>query len=247
MRSPYTLTRTLAMAFVVMVSLSSCQEFFTSSFATVLARDSYPIPADMSVEDASALLDEAMLNGDADMAAALVTPLYAAASAETPGTAAYDEAALALTSAVILSSGVAPAATEIGLAFASFDMSDPLFPTAEQIDEALAPIEAISMTDEESDALMMVAADPPTGLSAADAYVAALALVSDEFTDAGIVIADLTSLDELLDEATPPAGVNPAVITAALSLLEYAQDLETLEGTSSLLGDILAGFDFVAP
>ncbi len=238
---------TLVIAFLAIASLSTCQQFSTSSLATVLARDSYPIPADMSVADASALLDEAMLNGDADMAAALVTPLYAAASAATPGTAAYDEAASALASAVILSSGVAPAATEIGLAFASFDTSDPLFPTEEQLAEALAPIETITLTDEEADALMMIAADPPADLSAADAYVAALALVSDEFTDAGIVLSDLTSLDELLDDTSPPAGVDAATITAALSLLSYAQDLETAEGTSSMLGDLLSGFDFVAP
>jgi hypothetical protein len=237
MRVPNRLTRTLSMAFLVVVSLSSCQEFFTTSFATALARDSYPIPADMSVADASALLDQAMLNGDANMAAALVTPLYAAASAATPGTAAYDEAASALASAVILSSGVAPAATSIGLAFASIDLSSP---TPAQIAEALAPIETVSLTDDETAALIMIAANPPAGLSADDAYVAALALASDAFTDAGVSISSLASFDELLDVGSLPIGVDANAINAALALLTYAQGL----GTSSLLGDILNDLQF---
>jgi len=211
-RGSYRLTGTLVMAFAVIASLVSCQEFFTTSFATVLARDSYPIPADMSVADASALLDQAMLNGDAGMAAALVTPLYAAAFAAstTPASAAYQEAASALLDAAVLSSGVNTALTNV---------MDEVIAGASNIEAvAIDAIAAISLSDEAADALMLIADFPPDDLSVEDAYAAAVALLAFGAAENSIDITDwenITAGETLLLEAD-------LAVLAAIDLLEYA-------------------------
>jgi hypothetical protein len=206
----YKITRTLSMAFAVMVSLSSCQEFFTSSLATGLRRPSYNIPADMSVADASALLDEAMLNGDADMAAALVTPLYAAALAAMG--AAYEEAANALLDAAVLSSGVNAALTDV--------MNEVIAGATDIEAVAIAAIAAVSLSDEAAEGLILIADFPPADLSVEDAYAAAAALLAYG-AEANSV--DITDWENITPAETAALDADPAV-SAAIELLHFASD-----------------------
>lgn len=229
------------MTMALLVSLSSCQQFFTASLATFLARDSYTIPADLPVGDAIDLLDSAKASGDENLAAALVTPLYNVASAATPGTAAYDEAATALTQAVLLSSGVG---TAIGDVVSDLGTADFGSITAAQIDTALASVAAISLTPAETTALLMIAADPPASMSTDDAYIAALSIAVDAFGDAGVALSSLTDFSDLLDTGALPPGVDSVSINAAKALLTYAQTLDAADGTDSLLGQMLSGVNF---
>ncbi len=227
-------------ALISVFLLSTCQQFFTTSLAEVLARDSYTIPADISVADAVSLLDAAIAEGDATMAAALVPGLYAAAGAASAGSAEYNEAANALASAVVMSSGVGPVVATVATLFLSADPdADPeLF-----IAEAIASVSTVALNDAEMDALLMIADNPPEGLSADDAYTAAFALVADAFVDAEVNLADLAEFD--LD--APPAGVNQDSIDAALELLSYADGLPVDEGSSNIFADIFSSMGLSAP
>jgi len=216
--------------------LASCQQFFTSSLGKALARDSYSIPSDISVDDAVELL----AGGDADVAAALVTPLSTAVSAATPGTDAYNEAASALVTAVVLSSDASPAIFSVveDLGTESLETL-----TQDQIDAALASLMAISLTPGETAALLLVSDDAtaPEGLAPDQIYVAAFALAVDAFNDAGATQAEL---DIWLGGGALPGGVVTGTVDAAMDLLLLAQAAETASGTTSIFGQLLSGLDF---
>lgn len=99
--------RLVALSACMALCASSCQEFFTNSLASGLARSSYTIPAGISVTDAMDLLTES--GSDPQVAQALVPVLTDAVEGATPGTQAYDEAASALVTAVVTSSEVSQA------------------------------------------------------------------------------------------------------------------------------------------
>ncbi|PKL23964.1 MAG: hypothetical protein CVV47_11905 [Spirochaetae bacterium HGW-Spirochaetae-3] len=228
-----------AAALAGLVSLASCQQFFTGSLAKALARDSYTIPSDISMDDAVELL----AGGDADVAAALVSPLSAAVSAGTPGTASYDEAATALVTAVVLSSDASPAIFSIveELGTSGLDVLSP-----EQVDSAIASLMAISLTPGETAALLLVSDDAaaPSGLAPDQLYVAALTLAVDAFNDAGVAVTSYADLSILLDTGTNPAAVDDATIAGAIALLALAQAAETASGTTSIFGQLLSGMSF---
>lgn len=223
----------IAVSLAGIATLSSCQQFFTTSLASSLARDSYTIPANMTVADASALLDEALLNGDAEMAAQLVTPLLAALEAATPGTEEYNEAAAALLDAVVLSSGVGAAMTNMATTLASADLDNL---TEEDLAGAMASLSTIALSNDAEAALLLLAANPPADMSADDAYSAAIALAADSFTDAGLSIDTIDTLSE--DQITEFS--EDASMAAAVDLIGQAQDLG---GDESLFGDLLSGVD----
>ncbi len=168
----------------------------------------------MSVADASALLDQALLNGDAEMAAQLVTPLLAALGAAEVGSDAYNEAAAALLDAVVLSSGVGAAMTEVATSLASADLAN--------------------LTEDDLSGAM--ATNPPADMSADDAYSAAIALAADSFTDAEL---DINSIDTLTEEEITELSEDDSM-EAALDLLGQAQEIG---GDESLFGDLLSGVD----
>jgi hypothetical protein len=234
-RGSYRLTGTLVMAFAVIASLVSCQEFFTSSFATVLARDSYPIPDDMSVEDAIEYLE--LANGDPVIAAALVTPLYAAASSADPASDDYDEAAAALVNAVVLSSGASPAIFSIveDVGIENFESLD-----AAQIDAALATLMTISLSDEEAAALALVSGNPaPDGATPDQLFIAAFTLAIDAFNDGG---ASTTDLDTWLGGGALPGTVDSDSVDDAMDLLALAQAADP--GNASIFGQLMSSLSF---
>lgn len=231
----------VTMTMALLVSLSSCQQFFTASLAGYLARESYSIPDNLPVGDAIDLLDTAKASGDEQLAAALVTPLYNAASAATPGTAAYDEAATALTQAILLSSGVGTAIGDIVTDLGTADFGSI---TSDQITAALNSVATISLTTAETNAFLMIVADPPASMSSDDAYVAALSIAVDAFGDAGVALGSLTDFADLIDTGSLPVGVDSVSINAAIDLLTYAQALDAVDGTDSLLGQMLSGVSF---
>jgi len=216
--------------------LTTCQQFFTTSLASVLARDSYDLSG-ISVGSAVDMLATALSDGDAEMAAALVAPLLAAMTDATTA-AAYEEAANALVSAVVLSSGVGPAITAaISGILPSFEEGSE-GPTPEQMAEALGSLATISLSPTEHEGLLLIAGNPPEGMSANDAYSAAVALVADAFVSAEVELSEIGSFDT----ENLPEGVDQDSIDAALLLMTYAQDLPVEEGSDSLFADLISSF-----
>jgi len=227
----------LATALAGIFRLSTCQQFFTTSLASALARDSYTIPANITVAEATALLDAALAEGDAAMAAALVPGLFAAAEAAEAGSDAYNEAANALVSAVVLSSGVGPVVATVATLFLTVD--DEANPD-ELVSQAISAVSTIALNDNELDALLMIAEFPPEGLSADDAYTAAFALVANAYVVAGIDLANTTEFS--LDE--PPEGVDTDSLLAAEALMAYA---EGLPSNDSIFAGYFSELGLIAP
>jgi hypothetical protein len=224
----------LATVLAAIFLFSTCQQFFTTSLAKPLARDSYTIPADISVADAISLLDAAIAEGDATMAAALVPSLYAAAADAPAESAAYNEAANALVAAVVLSSGVGPAITSMATLFISTEDVE----TDAFIDSALEAISTVSLSDGERAALLLIAGNPPAEMSSADAYSVALALVADAFS---VAETDMANFEDLGDAEVDALAATPSMM-AALDLLDYASTMDPEE--SSLFGMLLLEFNF---
>ncbi len=221
-----------ALAALSLAALAACQDFFTSSWAGSLARDAYAVPADLPVADAVDLL--AQSNGDPVLAAALVTPLYNAADAATPGTDAYDEAALALVDAVLASSEVGSSLVDAMLAIPS-NYDELTVPEQEAaMDAALDAVLSIGLSPLEVTSLAMIATDPPAGMEAEAAYAAAVALLAQAMEDVGVTdpTGDLSAYQAALD-------ANPAYILA-FDFIDLGVALEG--GTPSTLGDLLSGF-----
>jgi hypothetical protein len=211
----------MALALLSLAS-SSCQRIFTSSLAPFLARDGYTIPSNLSVADAAYLLSQSQ--GDPDLAAALVTPLYNAASAATPGTAAYDEAATLLAQAVTDASGIGPAITTLAV-FATIAS-----PTAEEIAEATDAVLAVSLNTAEIDALSLILANPPSDYTPAMAYTAAAALAAQALSNIGTT--DIDSVDAGALELDP----------AYLLALDFINLASTTLGGDGGLGDQLGQY-----
>ncbi|MBU0926424.1 MAG: hypothetical protein KKA67_01625 [Spirochaetes bacterium] len=227
-----------AAAFTGIMLLSACQQFFTTTLAAPLARASYTIPADLSVADASALLEEALASGDAEMAAALVTPLLAAAAAAAeadPASAAYQEAAAALLDASILASGVGPAMTTLATGLLGGDVSTV---TEEQAAAMLSAFDGVSLDDTAESALLLLAAYPPADISSEDAYAAGLALLADSYSDAGGSLSNPASLSA---EDLTALESDPSYLVG-LSLLMLGASIDAASGTPSVLGGLLDGF-----
>ncbi len=185
----------IALALLSLAS-SSCQRIFTTSLAPFLARDGYTIPSNLSVDDAAYLLSQSQ--GDPDLAAALVTPLYNAASAATPGTAAYDEAATLLAQAVTEASGIGPAITALAV-FATIAS-----PTAEEIADATNAVLAVGLSPAEVSALALIEANPPSDYTPAMAYTAAAALAAQALSTIGVTdVSGLTAPQEAALAADP--------------------------------------------
>ena len=167
--------------------------------------------ANLPVSDAIDLLNTAKASGDEKLAAALVTPLYNAASAATPGTAAYDEAAGALLDAAVLASGVNPAMVSVMDAYVAG--------AADLANIAVGAVASISLSAEAAAGLRMIATDNPADLSVEDAYAAAVALLAYGATENSI---DLAAV--MVDGVTPTqtTALNAdASVQAAIDLLNF--------------------------
>ena len=215
---------------------SSCQQFFTTSVAAVLARpaDAVTIPANITVTQATALLQDAIANGDAALAGKLVTPLLAAATAAAsdPSSAAFQEAASALLDAAVLSSGVGSAITEASTLYLSAGdtMTD-----EELVANVVDVFSSVTLDDAAEEALILVASNAAAiGMSADDAFSSAAALAADALSETGQTLEDLTAGElETLAETDPS-------VAAAIDLLEYAGSLP--ESDSSMFGSLLSSF-----
>lgn len=204
--------RTAAAVLCGLFSVSSCQQFFTSSLAKALARDSYNLGS-LSVDSALAVLDEALASGDARMAAALVAPLLSAVKDAPPGSEAYNTAASALVSSVELASEVG--ALMSGALTTLAEAGGGNLDSSLDLSAIIESVAAIELTPAEEEALILVSANIPDNLSAADSLAAALALVGNSL-DANEIIPAIMGGGEGGFDSEDPA------LVAAMAFVEHA-------------------------
>jgi len=209
---------------------ASCQQFFTTSIVKGLARDSssYKFPADLAVSDAAYYL--AQSQGDPAVAAALVTPLFNAVQAATPGTAAYDQAAQLLAEAVVQSSGINQALTDTIAALPS-DLS-----TIDQatLESLVTNFASVGLNATEIAALNVLATDPPSTLSAEQAYtIAGILFLQAIAGTPGASLNDLNTLSAVSTDLT----ATPA-FTLASDFLDLATAIDG-PSPSTLIGGLL--------
>jgi|GEM_PF-2485182 hypothetical protein len=99
-------------AAVLAAALSGCQQLFTTSLATALARSSIPVPTNLTPSQAAALAAQAAANQDTTLAAALVSSLETEIAATTDPATKQALQASAAGSAVV-ASGVGAAVTSL--------------------------------------------------------------------------------------------------------------------------------------
>lgn len=219
---------------------ASCQQIFTTSLVKGLARDStsYKFPADLAVSDAAYYL--AQSQGDPGVAGALVTPLFNAVQAATPGTAAYDQAAQLLAEAVVQSTGINQALADTIAALPS-DLGSVTPATLEAL---VMNFQSVSLTLQETDSLiyfipttpLLPGVIPPTvpgTLSAEQAYTIAGVLLLQAVADTPG--ASLNDLDTLTTHSAALTAT-PAYVLAS-DFLTLATTIDG--GSTSLLGGLL--------
>ncbi len=187
----------------------SCQQFFTTTLAGPLARSSYTVSATMPVDQATALLEGA----SPELAAALVTPLLAAAKAADPASPAYQAAASALLDAAVTASGVGSAlapALEALTGGGSGDSST-----------LLAGFDTVTIDDSAEEALILLSKNPPADMEDEEAIAAAAALIADACSDEGTT---LTALLENPALVTPELKADESVVAAIAFLKLVAED-----------------------
>jgi pyruvate/2-oxoglutarate dehydrogenase complex dihydrolipoamide acyltransferase (E2) component len=170
-------------AFLAVLALVGCQQLFTTSLAKPLARDSIPLPSDLSASDASDLAAQAKAEDDKKLANALVGNLVAQIGAP-PDPAALAALGPAAASAAITASGMSSSLSGI-LGTVSGGSSAGL--TAQTRIDLVTTIQAnssagvLAALDYLTQPSMTTAA---TGLSATD-YVIAAAVVAASFVPPG--------------------------------------------------------------
>lgn len=223
------MTSRAVVALLILSLLVSCQQLFTTSLGTALARDSYPDLSDISLEDA--LLYMADAKADPALATALVAPLYEAALEADPASDTYDQAATALVDAVVISSGIGTAIND--------GLTDYLNEVPVDLD---ALIGGITVSAAAIDAFTLIAGNiddipslPPPSMTASQAYSAAATLVV-------AILADDPTLDINTSTAVDFQTANATLYDTALILFQYAELIDTPDSIfGSIFGDLPVG------
>jgi hypothetical protein len=227
----------MALALLSLAS-SSCQRIFTSSLAPFLARDGYTIPSNLSVADAAYLLSQSQ--GNSELAASLVTPLYNAASEASYPSAAYDEAASLLAQALIQASDIN---TGISMVLDTIPLDGSA--TQAELDAAFGAFSVVDISAAELVALdlIMTNSTPLGSLSAAEAYTIAAALIASAANNAGVSDPTAITVDQQNDLDADPA------YALAFDFLTLAASIEAATSTETMLGQLIGQFSdsFPAP
>jgi hypothetical protein len=224
----------LAASFLALC-LTGCQQLFTTSLASFLARKDLPIPSTLSTADAATLAAQAKDNNDTKLAAALVSSLEAQIAATTdPATKASLQATAA--GAAVTASGAGTALSGLLSAVASGDTASISADTAAS---ALAAIQA-GATSSVVSALTYL--DPTTGLSADQSGASASTYLLAAIVVASTAIPSGTTDPSSVDTSSLSAEQQASLKTAS-NLLEQAQALSSSDpSTASVLSAIGSQF-----
>lgn len=206
-------TRNFAAAAAVSaaLTLASCQDFFTSSFASWAQRDP-SVPSGLTADQAMSIADQAIVNCDTDLAQALL-PQMADFLAGTPS----DDLVEAAVDTAVLASGIGEAFGEALATIGTDVIEGGGTLTPAQIDALTAILDSITVS---ADAVTVftylegqtVADMAAAGVTAADYVMAATALLISDVGDA----ATLSTLIQN-DFVGYVPGPNDALISALIS------------------------------
>jgi hypothetical protein len=231
----------IAMAAAAALACAGCQQLFTTSLGSVLARAAPTLPATLSAEQATALAAGLRENSDIALATALVDNLSARIAALPSGSPDLPALRAAAASAAIVASGASESI--IGTALPA--LASGVAPTSAEI---VALIE--TMQDNASDSVVValsylsdgdaVAAATASGANATDLAVAALVIVSQALKTAHVTV-DPTVDTVATRAAIAASAPATAQINVALAIAESAGDLLAAAGDTAgqeLLGQL---------
>jgi hypothetical protein len=225
-RSAATLVSAFAVTAFAISCLLSCQQLFTTSLASALARTSITLPATLSTSQASDLAAQAKADDDTKLASALVASLVKQIGS-MPASDAKTSLETSAASAAITASGV-------GSVFTSLSSTDLTSITAGSAQSLLATLQA-GATSDVLTALTYL--DPATissassGLSSTD-YLMAAVVVAASIVPKG---ATLSSEDSSTLEAADPTKY-------ALAQALYGQAQLLAGGSNSLVSSLGSSF-----
>jgi len=226
-RSAVTLASAIAVTAFIIACLSSCQQLFTTSLASGLARNSITIPSNLSTSEASNLAAQAKANNDTKLASALVSSLVTEIGNTTdPATKAGLEASAA---------GAAITASGVGSVFTSLSSTDLSSITPASAQSLLATIQA-GATPTVLTALSYLT--PTTGLTTASSGLSS----TDYLMAAVVVAANIVPTGATLSSvnAASLSAANPTQYALAQNLLNQASTLAG--GSNSLISSLGSSF-----
>jgi hypothetical protein len=211
------------LAALLALGLVGCQQFFTTSLASGLARSSIPIPANLSAAQAADLAAQAKANQDTKLATALMSSLVTQIGTPSPAKVGLESSAAG---AAIVASGVSSSLTDlIGNLTGSGTVDLAAMLATMQAGATGTVVTALSYLDP------TVIADPAaTGLGATDYAMAAMLIAAS-------VIPPATNLSTFNPASLGTPGVDPAATTFALAqaVLSQATTLVTPGSESAKL------------
>lgn len=217
-------------------ALAGCQQVFTTSIGTIVARESVVLPATLSAAEAAELAARAKSNEDTELASALVSTLTAQVGSTV--TAANASLAASAASSAVVASG---AGSVVMTALDSF-LGEGVAPTGQAVIDIVTAIQD-GVTPGILDALMYL--DPATGI--ADPSSVSGTVNATDYAMAAIVLAvnalpagfedpsTLSGADLTNYRADPDVVVALALIDAAEALTTDASGLELLGLLSSMV------------
>lgn len=229
-------TRKIAVAAAVSatLTLASCQDFFTSSFASWARRDP-SVPDNLTADQAMDLVDTALLNNDTDLALALLPQM---ADFIAPPATPSDELVEAAVDTAVLASGVGEAFGEVLATVGSSIIETGTIDPADY-DTVAAILESVSVSSDGFDVFTyletnfdpLVPADVTAleamGITAEDLACAAAALLVQQAT------VDGATLDTLIDGTAVLTITDPDYLLAE-SMLDLARALDPTNDLVSL-------------
>jgi len=207
-------TRIFAAAAAVLaaLTLASCQEFFTSSFASWAERDA-SVPDNLSAAQAMSIADQAVANCDTDLAQALLPQM---ADFVNPPATPTEELIEAAVDTAVLASGIGEAFGEALATLGTDVIEGGGSLTPAQIDILAALLDSVVITADSVAVFTYLVGQPvadmaAAGVTAADYVMAAVALLIFD-------VGDAATLSTLIDNdfAGYVAGPNDALISALI-------------------------------
>lgn len=230
----YFLPAVAFLAAILVTDLEGCQQLFTTSLATALARSSIPIPSNLSTGQAADLAAQAKANQDTALATALVSSLVAEINSTTdPATKASLEASAA--SAAIVASGVGTSLTTLVNSYETTNTID-----TSTLSSLLTTVQA-GATPNVVTALSYIGNNPSftanpasSGLGATDLAIAAVVVAAS-------VIPPGTN-PSTVNLSTLPSADQPQVTTAKNLITAAATLAGSDPAATSLLNQISGSF-----
>jgi hypothetical protein len=211
----------LVLAAIAAMALFGCQQFFTTSLASSLARSSLSIPSNLSTSQAADLAAQAKDNQDTKLAGALVTSLVTEIGA-MPASSDKTQLQTSAATAAIVASGTSSALTGI-----IGDYSSGSTPSSQTLIDLVKTVQA-GATGSVPTALLYLDPGSAGGMSSAD--IAASGLGPTDLAIAAVVVAS-----SALPANTDPTTMTPAQVATFQATPEAQASIRIINEASTMV------------